>query len=96
VPIALQKPVKPKVDAKQKALNDKLESGFGNLSINAEEKQKAAQREKQAEAKKRMDEIKEQKALKAKEEMEKLKKINQGATEYMKQQKKELEKGKLN
>jgi hypothetical protein len=28
--------------------------------------------------------------------MEKLKKINQGATEYMKEQKKNLEKGKLN
>jgi hypothetical protein len=64
------------VDAKEKAKQEKLESGFGNLSINAEDKQKALQREKQEEAKKRMDEIKEKKALKAKEEMEKLKKIN--------------------
>lgn len=34
--------------------------------------------------------------LKAKEEMEKLKKINQGATEYLKQQKADLVQGKLN
>lgn len=34
--------------------------------------------------------------LKTKDEMEKLKKINQGATEYLKQQKKDLVKGKLN
>jgi hypothetical protein len=50
--------VKPKVDQKAKALNDKLESGFGGLSSNLEEKQKAIQREKAAAAKEKMDALK--------------------------------------
>ena len=73
-----------------------MESGFGGFSENKESKNREEQRKKAAEAEEKRKAIAEQKKIKAQIEMERLKKMNMGAAEYMKQQKKMEAKGKLN
>ena len=73
-----------------------MESGFGSLASNMEQKKKEEQAEKSKIAKERAQERKEATALKIKAEMEKAKALNQGAAKYMADQKAQQEKGKLN
>jgi hypothetical protein len=63
---------------------------------NFESQIKEEQRRKAAEAQDKLAAINEQKKLKAKEEMEKLRKMNSGPAEYLKQQKLDAKKGKMN
>lgn len=94
VPIVLQKARKPKEDPKKKAAREKQESGFAVSQDSAEAKRKAEYRQKTEEANKKLADIKHQKQLKAKEEAEKLKKMNMGAADFMKQQQKEQREAK--
>ena len=74
----------------------KLESGFGVPIENKESQIKAEQRRKAAEAQEKLDALNHQKKLNAKLEMEKLKKLNAGPAEFLKQQKLDAKKGKMN
>lgn len=78
MPLALQK---GKIEKKDPALS-KLESGFGGMSKNFEESQRASVRAKNAEIAEKMKELKHQKQLKLKAEMDKINKINMGATNF--------------
>ena len=91
-----KKPPKAKAPTKKEKQASKLEQGFGVPVANRESQIKEEQRKKAAEAQEKLDALNQQKKLKAKEEMEKLKKMNAGPAEYLKQQKLEAKKGKMN
>ena len=72
------------------------ESGFGGLTTSLEEVEQAKAREKQAEAKAKLAAIKQQVKFKAQQEADKLKLINKGATDFLKNERKNYATGKLN